>query len=73
LCSGCSDMQVPGAQGVTENWPAAREWVTPDGGVAIDALAARFGAARVCAVDAPRCAAAHLDAQPGKTCGMQAQ
>ncbi len=49
------------AQGVTEGWRAAREWVTPDGGVAIDTLAARFGAARVCAVDAPRCASSYLD------------
>ncbi|KAK9822489.1 hypothetical protein WJX81_002142 [Elliptochloris bilobata] len=41
-------------QGVTDGWQARTAWVTADGGVDIDALAAAYGDARVAAVDAPR-------------------
>ncbi len=46
-------------QGVTEGWPAARDWVLPDGAVNVDFLEERFGDSIVTALDTARQAAAN--------------
>ena len=46
-------------QGATEWWPAARDWVLPDGAVNVDFLEERFGDSIVTVVDTARRAAAN--------------
>ena len=42
-------------QGVTEGWRACKDWVTPDGAVDLQRLAASFGDARIWATASGRC------------------
>ncbi len=42
-------------QSVTEEWAAAKDWVTKEGGINLSFLAERFGNAQVWATECTRC------------------
>lgn len=53
----CTAHPRASVQGVAVDWRATRDWVLPDGGIDLDFLQRRFGAATVTVTDTARCEA----------------